>query len=108
LKTARVELSAGEAVPLRSVKVSVKIRHTYPGDLVVDLVPPPSVGGRINLRNRSGRSEDNIEQTYDVTTTPQLAALDRKIPSGTWALEVMDTTRTDEGRIEQFSVEYDI
>jgi subtilisin-like proprotein convertase family protein len=71
---------------MRSVSIHVQIRHSYPGDLVVDLIPPRSIGG------------------------PALEALlrNRKAPLGTWTLEVTDATRVDEGHIEQFTVEYDI
>ncbi|MCF7221799.1 M20/M25/M40 family metallo-hydrolase, partial [Marilutibacter chinensis] len=45
-----------------SASVDVDIRHTYKGDLKVDLVAPD--GSTYNIHNRSGGSADNVIGTY--------------------------------------------
>lgn len=62
--------------------VEVRIRHTYVGDLVVDLVAPDGTAYR--LRDREGGSADDVDTSYVV----DLAAEER---AGTWTLRVQDT-----------------
>ncbi|HEY7595259.1 MAG TPA: S8 family serine peptidase [Actinophytocola sp.] len=70
--------------------VEVHIEHTWIGDLVVDLVAPD--GTAYNLHNRTGGSADNIDQTYTVDLSGELA-------DGTWNLRVSDQAAGDTGRI---------
>ncbi|KJK47670.1 proprotein convertase P-domain-containing protein, partial [Streptomyces sp. NRRL F-4428] len=64
-----------------TLKVGVKIVHTYIGDLKVDLVAPD--GSVYTLHNRSGGSTDNINQVYTVNASSEAA-------NGTWKLRVND------------------
>jgi subtilisin family serine protease len=58
--------NAGSAVP-----VAVDIRHTYRGDLVIDLVAPDGTAYR--LKNSSGSdSADNVIATYTVNLSSEL------------------------------------
>src|SRR3546814_252245 len=74
-----------------STSVSVDIKHTYIGDLKVDLVAPD--GSVYGLHNRSGGSADNIIKTY--TGDLSVESL-----NGTWRLRVTDyawgDTRSEE------------
>jgi hypothetical protein len=82
------------------------VEHTYIGNLVVELIPPPASGvGSIVLHNREGGSARNISRTYDALNTHALASLIGKSPQGTWTLRVQDKARHDVGKIERFSVE---
>lgn len=76
-------------------KVEVHIKHTYRGDLVVDLVAPD--GSVYNLHNRSGGSADNIDQTYTVN-------LSSETRNGTWTLRVRDGATFDTGSIDSWSL----
>ncbi|SDF77919.1 Serine protease, subtilisin family [Lentzea fradiae] len=78
-----------------SSKVEVHIKHTYRGDLVVDLVAPD--GSVYNLHNRSGGSADNIDQTYTVN-------LSSETRNGTWTLRVRDAATFDNGSIDSWSL----
>jgi subtilisin family serine protease len=76
--------------------VAVSIVHTYIGDLVVDLVAPD--GTVYNLHNRAGGSADNINQTYTVNLSSEVA-------NGTWNLRVRDAASLDTGRIDSWTLD---
>ena len=80
-----------------SAQVVVDIRHTYTGDLRVDLMAPD--GSAYLLHNRSGGSVDNIVRTYTLDLSAE--SLD-----GTWRLRVGDRGRGDTGRIDSWSVTF--
>jgi len=80
-----------------SAQVEVDIRHTYVGDLRVDLVAPD--GSVYLLRNRSGGSTDNIVSTYTLD-------LSKEDLDGTWRLRVSDRGRGDTGKIDSWSVTF--
>jgi subtilisin family serine protease len=76
--------------------VTVAIVHTYKGDLVVDLIAPD--GTSYNLHNRTGGGTDNINQTYTVNASSEVAA-------GTWKLRVRDQATFDTGRIDSWTLD---
>ncbi|MBT2404266.1 MULTISPECIES: S8 family serine peptidase [unclassified Streptomyces] len=78
-----------------ALKVSVDIKHTYRGDLVIDLVAPNGTVKR--LQNSSGDSADNVITTYTVDASA-LAA------NGTWQLRVQDVAAADTGYIDSWSL----
>nr|WP_282452673.1 S8 family serine peptidase [Lysobacter sp. CAU 1642] len=80
-----------------NLKVAVDIRHTYIGDLIVDLIAPD--GSVYNLHNRTGGSADNIIQTYTVNASSEAA-------NGTWLLKVRDRARADTGYINAWSLQF--
>src|SRR5690606_31380295 len=71
-----------------STSISVDIKHTYIGDLRVDLLAPD--GSVYNLHNRSGGSADNIIKTYT-------GNLSSEGLNGTWRLRVTDYAWGDTG-----------
>jgi secreted trypsin-like serine protease len=73
----------------------VHIVHTFIGDLVVSLVAPD--GTTFTLQNRSGGSTDNINQSYSVNLSGEVA-------NGTWNLRVQDAAAQDVGRIDSWSL----
>jgi choice-of-anchor B domain-containing protein len=75
--------------------VPVNIQHTYIGDLKVDLVAPD--GSVYILHNRSGGSADNINQTYTVNLSSEVA-------NGTWKLQVNDNASQDTGKIDTWTL----
>ncbi|HET8661998.1 MAG TPA: proprotein convertase P-domain-containing protein [Micromonosporaceae bacterium] len=75
--------------------VPVNIVHTYIGDLVVTLVAPD--GTLYVLHNRSGGSADNINQTYTVNLSSEVA-------NGVWRLRVQDAASADVGYINSWGV----
>lgn len=81
-----------------TLKVAVDIRHTYRGDLVVDLVAPD--GTVRNLKAYSGSdSADNVVATYTVDASSEVAV-------GTWKLRVQDRAAQDTGSINSWSLTF--
>lgn len=80
-----------------TLKVAVDIKHTYIGDLKVDLVAPD--GSVYALHNRSGGNADNINTTYTVNASSELA-------NGTWKLRVNDNYSNDVGYIDSWSLQF--
>jgi aminopeptidase S len=77
--------------------VGVDIRHTYRGDLVVDLVAPD--GSVYNLHNRAGGSADDLVATFTVNASTEVA-------NGTWRLRVRDAASADTGTINAWSLQF--
>ncbi|MFF9841077.1 M28 family metallopeptidase [Streptomyces sp. NPDC020422] len=80
-----------------NLAVGVDIVHTYIGDLVVDLIAPD--GSVYNLHNRTGGSADNINQTYTVNASSEVA-------NGVWKLRVQDKASVDTGYINSFKLTF--
>jgi subtilisin family serine protease len=75
--------------------VEVHIVHTWIGDLVVSLVAPD--GSVYTLHNRTGSSQDNIDQTYTVNLSGEVA-------NGTWKLRVQDAASLDSGYLNSWTL----
>lgn len=106
LGTAKLDLAVADTKPIKSLKVSVDIEHTYIGDLIVTIKPPAGTGvSAITLHNRQGGALDNIKKTYDEVNAPGLVALRSKSPQGTWTLTVADKEKQDTGRIRSYTLE---
>ena len=106
LKTATLAMEVADAGAVKSVRVSVEIDHTYIGDLIVTVKPPPAGGaGPVVLHSRSGAGTDNLKRTYDAVSVPALASLAGKSCVGTWTLIVSDKDQQDVGKIRAFSLE---
>ncbi|WP_411102074.1 S8 family peptidase [Streptomyces sp. cmx-4-9] len=80
-----------------ALSVPVDIKHTYVGDLKVDLVAPD--GSVYTLRNRTGGSADNIVQTFTVNASSEVA-------NGVWKLRVADLAGADVGRIDSWALQF--
>ncbi|WP_327374030.1 M4 family metallopeptidase [Streptomyces sp. NBC_01216] len=80
-----------------NLAVGVDIIHTWRGDLVVDLIAPD--GSVYNLANRSGGSADNIQETFTVNASSEVA-------NGAWKLRVQDKARYDTGYINSFKLTF--
>ncbi len=80
-----------------NLQVAVDIKHTYKGDLKVDLIAPDN--SVYVLHNRTGGSADNIFQTYTVNASSEVA-------NGTWKLRVNDNAAGDVGIIDAWSLQF--
>ncbi|MDQ1652841.1 MAG: hypothetical protein QOI35_2041, partial [Cryptosporangiaceae bacterium] len=80
-----------------TLKVSVDIKHTYIGDLVVDLIAPD--GTAYNLHNRTGGSTANLLKTVTVNASSETA-------NGAWKLRVADKASGDTGKIDAWSLQF--
>ncbi|MCG8917431.1 M14 family metallopeptidase [Actinokineospora sp. PR83] len=81
-----------------ALSVGVDIKHTYRGDLVIDLVAPN--GTTFRLKNSSSSdSADNVIATYTVNASA--------IPAnGTWRLKVQDVYSSDTGYVDSFKLTF--
>jgi carboxypeptidase T len=76
--------------------VAVDIRHTWRGDLVIDLLAPD--GSAYRLKNSaSSDSADDVITTYTVN-------LSAETKNGTWRLRVSDVYSTDTGYLNSWSI----
>jgi subtilisin family serine protease len=108
LGTVTAVLNVPDQLPIKTIKASIDIEHTWVGDLTVTLQPPASVGGQpILLHARAGGSEDNLKKTFDFASTPDLQSLEGKAITGDWTLTVSDAEAQDEGVLRSFSLEID-
>ncbi|MFF3403843.1 S8 family serine peptidase [Streptomyces sp. NPDC002659] len=81
-----------------ALKVAVDIKHTWRGDLVIDLIAPD--GTVRNLKASSGSdSADNVLATYTVDASSEVA-------SGTWKLQVRDVASGDTGYIDSWGLTF--
>lgn len=91
---------------IQSLRLSVDVAHTWIGDLLVEVTGPD--GQRVSLHNRSGNNSDNIVQSFDLSTTPDLARFHGGDIHGTWLLRVSDHAFKDEGTLNQWGLEAQI
>ncbi len=80
-----------------SITVDVDIKHTYVGDLTLTLVAPS--GETVTLRQNTGGSSDNINETYNVNS----GSIER---NGQWTLRVNDNARQDTGYIDSWTINF--
>ncbi|MER6448100.1 S8 family peptidase [Streptomyces venezuelae] len=80
-----------------ALTVAVDIKHTYIGDLKVDLVAPD--GTVYGLHNRTGGSADNIIKSFTVNASSELA-------NGVWKLRVNDNANLDTGKIDSWALQF--
>ncbi|MEC4018836.1 M28 family peptidase [Streptomyces sp. H27-D2] len=81
-----------------ALKVGVDIKHTYRGDLVVDLVAPDGTAFRLK-NSSSSDSADNVIATYTVNASAEVA-------NGTWKLRVRDVAAQDIGFIDSWKLTF--
>ncbi|OLF17787.1 M14 family metallopeptidase [Actinophytocola xanthii] len=80
------------------LQVAVDIKHTYRGDLQVDLVAPD--GTTYRLKNTSGSdSADNLVATYSVNASSEVA-------NGTWRLRLRDLYQADTGYLDRWAITF--
>ncbi|MFE9634169.1 S8 family serine peptidase [Streptomyces sp. NPDC006463] len=80
-----------------ALKVYVDVKHSYRGDVVIDLVGP---GGAVVQRLKNSSSSDsaaNVSETYTVNASALPA-------NGTWQLRVQDVYSADTGYIDSWGL----
>ncbi|MER5555614.1 M28 family metallopeptidase [Streptomyces sp. NPDC002793] len=81
-----------------ALKVAVEIKHTYRGDLVVDLLAPDGTAYRLK-NSSSGDSADDVSATYTVNASGEAA-------NGTWKLRVQDVAAQDTGYVDSWQLTF--
>ena len=80
-----------------SITVDVNIKHTYIGDMLVELISPS--GSTVVLHDYTGASSDNIIQSYTVDAV----GLEQ---NGQWILRVTDSVYLDSGFIDSWTINF--
>ncbi len=96
-------ITVHDSFELTGVKVTVDIQHTFIGDLSIQLISP--AGTTVQLHNRNGGGTNDLNKTYDASTTPQLQQLTGENVRGDWRLYVRDLANIDIGRLLSWSLE---
>ncbi|MEV5342639.1 M28 family metallopeptidase [Streptomyces sp. NPDC052676] len=81
-----------------ALRVGVDIKHTWRGDLVVDLVAPDGTAYRLK-NSSSSDSADNVTTTYTVDASAEPA-------NGDWRLRVQDVAAQDTGYIDSWKLTF--
>ncbi|MDF6022039.1 M28 family metallopeptidase [Streptomyces sp. JH34] len=81
-----------------ALQVGVDIKHTYRGDLVVDLLAPDGTAYRLK-NSSSSDSADNVIATYTVNASSETA-------NGTWKLQVRDVAAQDTGYVDSWQLTF--
>ncbi|RZQ60902.1 S8 family peptidase [Amycolatopsis suaedae] len=93
--TSTINVSACNRNASATTKVEVHIKHTYRGDLKIDLVAPD--GTAYPLKAANSDSRPNVDETYTVNASAESA-------NGAWKLRVQDVYRIDTGNIDSWSI----
>ncbi|MBW1602919.1 S8 family peptidase [Streptomyces sp. JJ66] len=80
------------------LQVKVDIKHTYIGDLKVEVVAPNGTA-KVLKNFGTGGSSDNLNKTYTVDASSSAA-------NGTWKLRVTDNAWWDTGKIDAWSLQF--
>ncbi|MFI1678377.1 M28 family metallopeptidase [Streptomyces sp. NPDC020607] len=81
-----------------TLKVDVDVRHTWRGDVVLDLVAPDGTAYRLK-NSSSNDSADNIIATYTVNASSETA-------DGAWKLRAQDVASQDTGYINSWKLTF--
>ncbi|MGW1138249.1 M28 family peptidase [Streptomyces zhihengii] len=96
--TSTVTVSGGTGNAPATLKAGVDVKHTYRGDLVIDLVAPDGTAYRLK-NSSSSDSADNVIATYTVDASAEAA-------NGDWKLRVQDVARYDTGYIDSWRLTF--
>jgi subtilisin-like proprotein convertase family protein/subtilisin family serine protease len=91
---------------LRTIEVTVAIRHPWSGDLRVRLRTPS--GKFVVLHNRTGASARDIRRTYKSADLSDLANLAGESVKGQWTLQAEDLAAADEGVLERWEMKLSV
>ena len=87
-------------------QLAVNIRHSYIGDIQMELVSP--AGTRVRLKNRNADNQDDLRGSYPADFTPieSFSAFYGERVNGIWTLEIADRAAADTGVLENFSLRW--
>ncbi|MFI0980113.1 M28 family metallopeptidase [Streptomyces sp. NPDC021093] len=81
-----------------TLKVSVDVKHTWRGDVVIDLLAPDGTAYRLK-NSSSNDSADNIVESYTVNASSEAA-------NGVWKLRVQDVAAQDSGTLNSWKLTF--
>jgi subtilisin-like proprotein convertase family protein len=85
----------------KGLAVSVDIKHTYRGDLVLTLLKDGVVVKE--LAKNTGGSEDNIVETFNLAQSELPADV-----NGKWTLKVVDNAAQDTGTVNKVTLSFSL
>lgn len=98
-----VPLNIAQSLTISEIDLSVRILHTYIGDLEVELHSPQ--GTTVRVHNRTGAAADSISTNYDAITAPDgpgvMSDFNGEDAQGNWYLSVVDGGNGDVGTVEE-------
>jgi len=97
LSTVTSPIDVTRSGPSGAITISVDIKHTFRGDLEIDIVAPTGASAR--LKSSDNDSRDNFIRSFNLNA----GSLDS---SGTWQLRVTDRFRGDSGFIDAWSITF--
>ena len=98
---ATADVTASGVTAPKGLTVSVKITHTYSGDLTLTLLKDGTAVK--TLRQNQGGGTANIIDTYTLSTAEIGSA-----PNGKWSLKVVDNAAQDTGTIDTFNLSFSL
>ncbi|MEU7647931.1 M28 family metallopeptidase [Streptomyces huasconensis] len=96
--TSTVNVSGRTGNAPAALKVDVDIRHTWRGDVVIDLLAPDGTAYRLK-NSSSSDSADNVIATYTVDASAETA-------NGAWKLRVQDVAAQDTGYLNGWKLTF--
>ncbi|HEY9691505.1 MAG TPA: S8 family serine peptidase [Oculatellaceae cyanobacterium] len=88
--------------PLRDIKISLNIEHSFLGDIEISLKTP--IGQTILLQNRTLGAATQLQATYSLQTTPTLKQLLNQPVTGIWQLWIVDYAQIDSGMLKSWQL----
>jgi subtilisin-like proprotein convertase family protein len=98
---ASADVTASGVTAPKGLTVSVKITHTYSGDLTLTLLKDGTAVK--TLRQNQGGGTANIIDTYTLSAAELGSA-----PNGKWTLKVVDNAAQDTGTIDTFNLSFSL
>jgi len=87
---------------ISELRIGVEIKHTYIGDLRVDLLAPD--GTAVTLHNQTGGAQNDLITTFSASSVPALRAFNSKSVRGSWVIRVSDHWRMDVGSLKSWRI----
>lgn len=84
------------------VRTEANIIHPWIGDIAIDLISPE--GTKVRIRERAGRSDDDLRLVVDNESFPALNAFNGQAAGGPWTLVVSDHQGRDIGRLVDWRI----
>jgi subtilisin family serine protease/subtilisin-like proprotein convertase family protein len=96
-------------LPLGNIRLNLAIRHTWRGDLRVELVAPGDRSApAFVISDREGGSQHDVVINNQPLDSPAFRVVPQNVqninPNGTWTLVITDTVRGDTGVLESWSL----
>jgi len=96
-------INIGTALTISAIKVSVDITHTFIGDLRLTLTAPS--GTAVVIHDRNGGNTQNLQRSFDLSSTPGFGALRGQSSQGAWTLSIVDLAAADSGVLNRWELE---